>query len=522
MPVLFSLKAILPCMFLVLHFAPPTRSQPGPEIKLTPSDPHPGQEFGAAVAVEGPVVVVGAFRDDPDFGALEYGAAYVFGYDGDEWIEVAKLRDPAPAAFDWFGRSVAVTRMSPEIWGVFAGSRSDDMVAVNAGAVEYAECRGALIIALVCTTEATLFASDGEEGDHFGRALAVDPRNPLVIWMVVGAPQHDLAGFDEGAAYVYRNEGGDWIEEQKLTASDAADAAYFGESVAISGNRALIGAWGDSPTDVGQNAGAAYVFEFDGSQWVETSKLVAPDSVAQAQFGLTVALTGDQALVGAPLNNALGSGAGAAYLFKFDGSQWDEGSSILNPDHTGFNLFGSAVAVDESGILVGAENWFPPGGNSTGKAFYITDTFTYTLISSDGGIGDLFGSAAAVDGGVLAIGAPSNVHPDGTGAAYVYGEPVPTAIGEIVPSTSVVLAAPSPNPFRQQSVITLTLAHAEAVRVSLFDLLGREVRILHDGVLGAQTPHRFVVSADGLPSGVYLIRVVTPSFAESRRVVLQR
>ena len=103
---------------------------------------------------------------------------------------------------------------------------------------------------------------------------------------------------DQGSAYVFTRSGTTWTQQAKLTASDGAADDYFGYSVALSGDTALVGAYWD---DVGANydQGSAYVFTRSGTTWTQQAKLTASDGAAGDHFGHSVALSGDTALVGA-------------------------------------------------------------------------------------------------------------------------------------------------------------------------------------------------------------------------------
>jgi hypothetical protein len=124
---------------------------------------------------------------------------------------------------------------------------------------------------------------------------------------------------------------------------------------------------------------------------------------------------------------------------------------------------------------------------------------------------------------VSIVGAPEHDLPaGGAGAAYIYGVPVGTAVENTMPRGAVLLSEAYPNPFRDHTRLTLRGGHPGHVRASLWDLLGREVAVLHDGHLAAQTPHEITVPAGNLPGGVYVVRVATGAAAQSRMVVLQR
>ena len=151
---------------------------------------------------------------------------------------------------------------------------------------------------------AKLMASDGAADDYFGNAVALDGDTA-----VIGA-----YGDDEGAgsAYVFRWDGATWVEH-KLTASDGAADDYFGfYSVALDGDTAVIGATGDD--DLGDRSGSAYVFRWDGATWIE-HKLTARDGAAYDSFGVSVAVDGNTAVIGAAGDDDLGDDSGSAYVF---------------------------------------------------------------------------------------------------------------------------------------------------------------------------------------------------------------
>ncbi len=150
---------------------------------------------------------------------------------------------------------------------------------------------------------AKLSPSFPKQADEFGWAIASDGTN-----LVIGADTDNSMGNKAGAVYIFVRDGNRWLERQKLTASDAkpTDYFYFGRSVAISGNRIVVGAFGDD--NKGNASGSAYVFDFVDDHWVEQQKLVASDSAGGAEFGASVAIDGDTIIVGA-------YGYKAAYIF---------------------------------------------------------------------------------------------------------------------------------------------------------------------------------------------------------------
>ena len=258
-----------------------------------------------------------------------------------------------------------------------------------------------------------LLASDGANGDEFGRSVAVDGDT-----VVVGADGDDDNGSNSGSAYVYRFDGTDWIET-KLLASDGASNDYFGYSVAVDGDTVVVGARYDD--DNGPYSGSAYVYRFDGSDWIET-KLLASDGASDDQFGLSVAVDGDTVVVGTLVDGYYG-GVESAYVYRFDGSSWIE-TKLLASDGAEYDCFGYSVAVDGDTVVVGAYH-DDDNGSSSGSAYVYrfdgTDWIETKLLASDGASNDYFGYSVAVDGDTVVVGAYRD--DDYTGSAYVYRSP---------------------------------------------------------------------------------------------------
>ena len=180
----------------------------------------------------------------------------------------------------------------------------------------------------VWTEQAKLTTSDGTADDHFGVSVSV--RGDTAI---VGAVYDDDSGLSSGSAYVFVRSGAVWTEEAKLLASDGAAGDYFGNAVSVSGDTAVMGAFGDD--DNGNNSGSAYVFVRSGSLWTEQAKLTASDGAADDRFGWSVSVSGDTAAVGAWGDDDNGTDSGSAYVFDLGvvvtapngGESWDAGSS---------------------------------------------------------------------------------------------------------------------------------------------------------------------------------------------------
>ena len=153
-----------------------------------------------------------------------------------------------------------------------------------------------------------LTASDGATSDRFGRSVSIDGD-----YVLIGAYYDDSA---KGSAYVFKRSGTSWVQEDKLTASDGATSDYFGQSVSIDGDYAIVGAYNDD------GKGSAYVFKRSGTTWTEQQKLLASDGAAGDFFGISVSIDGDYALVGAERDGENGLYYGSAYMFKRSGTSW--------------------------------------------------------------------------------------------------------------------------------------------------------------------------------------------------------
>src|SRR5262249_28291282 len=141
-------------------------------------------------------------------------------------------------------------------------------------------------------------------------------------------------------------------QEAKLTAGDAASDDQFGAAVGISGETAVVGAPVDD-TAAGPNAGSAYVFVRSGTGWSQQAKLTASDAAAGAIFGLSVAVTGDTVVVGASGDNML---AGSAYVFVRSGTSWSQQAKLTASDAATGDRFGDGVGISGDTVVVGASD----------------------------------------------------------------------------------------------------------------------------------------------------------------------
>ncbi len=182
----------------------------------------------------------------------------------------------------------------------------------------------AVVWALTPTEVAKLLASDGAADDHFGVSVSLDGDTALI-----GVMRDFFLDDSLGSAYVFvRDTNGNWTERAKLTASDGAALDYFGSSVSLDGNTALIGA--EYNDGSGTNGGSAYVFVRDtNGNWTERAKLTASDGSAGDEFGSEVSVDGDTALIGTPDDDDNAEHSGSAYVFVRDtNGNWTERAKL--------------------------------------------------------------------------------------------------------------------------------------------------------------------------------------------------
>jgi FG-GAP repeat protein len=271
-----------------------------------------------------------------------------------------KLTASDAAEGDFFGVSVAVSGDT-----IVVGAWDNDGGSENSGSA-YVFVRSGVS----WTEQQKLTASDAAAGDDFGGSVAIDGDTA-----VVGARLNDDAGDSSGSAYVFVRSGTTWTEQQKLTASDAAERDSFGESVAVSGDTAVVGArWND---DAGDSSGSAYVFVRSGTTWTEQQKLTASDAAEGDFFGISVAISGDTAVVGVRNDDVVGINSGSAYVFVRSGTIWTEQQKLTASDAAAVDRFGLDVAISGDTVVVGAPANDDAGFNSGSVYIYKAGTFVY-------------------------------------------------------------------------------------------------------------------------------------------------
>jgi len=389
-----------------------------PEIvKVTSLDISAGDGFGYFVSIDGDTLLVGAPFDD-DQGAAS-GAAYIFERNAggtDAWGQVAKLLAPGGQSGDWFGIGVDLDGDRAVVAGFANPSDRMGFAHIFERNASGPDAWGQV---------AKLTADDGTFLDGYGAAVAV-----AGDFAVVGASGAKVAE-GTGAAYVYeRNAGGPgiWAQVAKLAPAGACgDLPSYcgwtdnsvGTDLSFSGEALAVG----SGTVSG---GSSYLFRRlpDGS-WQRLARPMPADFSGGDLFGSALFLSGTTLVVGAPSDDDLGAQSGSVYVFDFDRQDrptWTETAKLLASNGETGDRFGSSVAIDGNTIVVGATQ-SEAGRDWQGEAFVFRRRAgawhqAANLIASDAEPFDVFGSAAAISGDTIAIGA--NGADDNAGAVYIF------------------------------------------------------------------------------------------------------
>jgi uncharacterized protein YciI len=341
--------------------------------KLTAFDGAASDYFGNSVVANADKIIVGAWGDDDD--GSSSGSVYV--YDANNLsTQPTKLTAFDGDAEDRFGEVLAAT---------------DDKIVVSA-LYDDPNFSGSVYVydANDLTAQAVkLTAFDAADYDVFGQAIAVSDNN-----LVVGAPSDDDDGTSSGSVYVY-NMNDLSAQPTKLTAFDAAASDYFGTAVAVTDNRIFVGMQNDD--DNGYNSGSVYVFDANDLS-AQPTKLTAFDGAASDIFGYSVAANADKIFVSAMFDDDNGSASGSVYVFDANDLS-AQPTKLTAFDGAADDRFGISIAVSGDQIVVGAQ--FDGDNGFRSGSVYVYDANDLSaqptkLTAFDGAEDDRFGISVAI------------------------------------------------------------------------------------------------------------------------------
>ena len=405
-----------------------------PEDFLTASGGAAGAHFGISVAIDGDTAVVGADRANS-----RKGSVYIFTRESTgNWTQQAELE--GEVAGDQFGWSVAVEGDTVVVGAhAYDGEDDEGNTLTNSGAVYvFTKPTSSGGWADTIAEPVKLTATTPEAYAFFGGSVDLDGNT-----LAIGSRLYNAGGkLSAGAAYVFTETNDVWSQAAKLTASTSLQLAYLGYSLAVDGDTVLVGAYGDDTVFGELGSGSAYVFDKPPGGWTdgnETAKLTASDRQPSGYFGFSVALDGDTAVIGAKQHNdpGTGTGSGAAYVFARESGVWGEKAKLTPSDAAAGDNFGVSVAVEDGTVVVGSWQDDDNGRNS-GSAYVFekpdlgwASTFeTLKLTAPNGAANDRFGWSVAVDlddqrGDLALVGAYSDDIATGmdAGSVHVLGIP---------------------------------------------------------------------------------------------------
>lgn len=295
------------------------------------------RNFASSLAIQGDLLVLGSYHEDGR--APRSGAVHVYQYDTDsgEWRHTARLLASDGATSDLFGWSVSIDGSA-----ILVGAVSDDIPGgIDAGSAYVFRKDGDF-----WREEAQLTDPDGALGDAFGGSVAL--RGDVAV---VAAPNKHHSDVGQGSVFVFNHSGGTWVLNQELVAFDSIGNQELGHSISLVNDVLLVGA----PLD-NNGAGAAYIFRYADGTWMGEARLTAVDGVGPYRFfGISASLDADGkvAIIGASDDFALGFEAGAAYVFRFDGAEWSEMAKLLASDGMAEDYFGISVGVTDDLAVIG-------------------------------------------------------------------------------------------------------------------------------------------------------------------------
>lgn len=376
------------------------------QAKLTADRRSADDYFGTSVAIDGETIVVGANSDDGK------GSAFVFVRNNNAWTVQQKLTAPDGMTGDLFGDSVSISNEIIAVGAPFDDINADDQGSAYVFILENG----------VWKDKAKLFAADGELDDRLGSSIAVSGNT-----VAAGAPNDNLpGGFDQGSAYVFTGSGSNWAFQAKIVSNDAMSSDYFATRLSLSGDELAISA---PYHNVGANSdqGAAYIFTRSGSNWTQYVKLVAADGTDSDTFGRGVAISGNNVFVGSGCDD-IGSNfeQGSAYVFRILSSDWTQETKTASSDGAAGDDFGYSIAVSGNTAVVGARYADVNSNLNQGAAYVFVRgaqgwTQQQKITATDGAEGDEFGSSVAIYGDTIVIGAPrDSVNFTSQGSAYVF------------------------------------------------------------------------------------------------------
>ena len=379
------------------------------QAKIKAPDAAQDDALGRGVAIYGDYAVVGAPRDDAI--DTDSGSVYFYKRSGSSWTRQSK---------ESWGEYCSYFGETATIWGDWAivGAPSMDGGAMSSGAAYLFKRTGD-----IWTKTQRLVDPSPSVNGYYGSAVSVHG-------------DYAVVGGDYRSVHVYQRSGDTWNKAADLTPSTPTTDC-FGHNVSISDNYAIVGSWNNS-AGLAYGTGAAYIFQRSGSTWSQVGMLTASDKQAGDNFGESVAITDQYAVIGAQKDDDKGTDSGSVYVFQRNGSNWVQMAKLVASNGATSDYFGKSVSISGNNIVVGAYNKRTDTDGGVGAAYWFElvdgtwqeEGFLRPEHPVTGtGYADYTGWSVGV-GGDFAI-AGSMYDCEGStcsGAAYIFGVPEPATL----------------------------------------------------------------------------------------------
>jgi FG-GAP repeat len=344
--------------------------------------------FGYSVSISGNYAIVGAPFDDVGVNTNQ-GSASIYQLTGGNWVLMQKITDPAGALGDIFGNSVSISSN----YAIVGAPLDDGVAGADQGSASIYQLTGGNWVLMQKITDPA-----SALGDRFGSSVSISGN-----YAIVGAEVDDVGvNSDQGSASFYQLTGGSWVWMNKITDATGATNDYFGYSVSISGNYAIVGAYEDN---VGANAnqGSASIYQLTGGSWVWMNKITDPAGAVDDNFGYSVSISGNYAIVSAPSYAVLSNmNQGSASIYQLLGASWVWINRINDGGGAAGDNFGTSVSISGNYAIVGAQNTKGVGGVAQGStSIYQRLGFGWQKVQfvndPSGNFFDKFGNAVGID-----------------------------------------------------------------------------------------------------------------------------
>jgi len=365
--------------------------------------------FGCSICIDGNNAIVGAYNKTIGSNQSQ-GAVFIFQNNGTAWVKKVQLSPPNPASYDYFGNSVYINGDYAIVGAEF---KTYDNNNSGMAFIYHYNNSSWILQAQLTSTSSNSYA--------FGSSVAINGD-----YAIIGDDSEKIQNNNfQGAAYIFHRTDTIWSEQARLIASDGNNLDFFGSSVSIDGDYAVIGAY---EKEIGYNTcqGEAYIFHRSGTSWAEQKIIVLPDGGSYDRFGYSVSISGEYVLIGASIKDVgTNNNQGKAYIYLRSGTNWTQQATLISSDGCADDHFGESVSIDGVYAVIGANNKEIGDNGYQGKAYVFCRVGTTwseqaQLSASDGALQDYFGSCASISENHIIVGAPNKNIGNNTNQGKVY------------------------------------------------------------------------------------------------------